>query len=103
MINKLVAIIGDARLSDRIDKAAIVERLLSISGEDSLNIYHKNLTHWVGQLATRIFILLNQLPKLTDASSALVRRFIISRLTESFSVAKIGYFANGCYLRCPAY
>jgi phage/plasmid-associated DNA primase len=35
-------------------------------------------------LAIRIFILSNELPKLTDASRALVGRFIILRLTESF-------------------
>ncbi|MGD5575264.1 hypothetical protein QUU09_22715, partial [Xanthomonas citri pv. citri] len=36
LIGKSVAIVGDARLSGKVDQSAIAERLLSISGEDSL-------------------------------------------------------------------
>jgi len=36
LIGKLAAIIGDARLSGKVDHQVIVERLLSISGEDEL-------------------------------------------------------------------
>jgi len=37
-VNKSLAIISDARLSGRTDQAIVTERLLSISGEDSLTI-----------------------------------------------------------------
>jgi putative DNA primase/helicase len=84
LIGKLAAIIGDARLGGKVDQTAIVERLLSISGEDELNINRKNLPHWVGQLISRLLILSNEIPKLTDASSALVGRFVILRLKQSF-------------------
>jgi putative DNA primase/helicase len=84
LIDKLAAIIGDARLGGKIDQNAIVERLLSISGEDDININRKNASFWVGRLISRILILSNEIPKLSDASSALVGRFIILRLTESF-------------------
>jgi putative DNA primase/helicase len=84
LIGKLAAIIGDARLGGKIDQNAIVERLLSISGEDDININRKNASFWVGRLISRLLILSNEIPKLTDASSALVGRFVILRLTESF-------------------
>src|SRR5262249_34336406 len=50
MIGKPVAIIGDARISRRSDAAAIVERLLNISGEDAVDIDRKNLPLWTGKL-----------------------------------------------------
>lgn len=37
LLNKQLAIISDARLSGRTDQAVVVERLLSISGEDSIH------------------------------------------------------------------
>ena len=43
LIGKSVAIISDARLSGRADQVAVVERLLSISGEDAITIDRKNL------------------------------------------------------------
>jgi Family of unknown function (DUF5906)/D5 N terminal like len=60
LIGKLAAIIGDARLGARSDMQSIVERLLSISGEDELNVNRKNLTHWTGQLITRVLIISNE-------------------------------------------
>jgi putative DNA primase/helicase len=84
LIGKLAAIIGDARLGARVDHQAVVERLLSISGEDIINVNRKNLTHWIGQLICRFLIISNEIPKLGDPSGALASRMIILRLTHSF-------------------
>ena len=84
LIGKPLAIISDARLSSRADQQVIVERFLSISGEDSLTIDRKYLPSWTGRLPTRFMILTNELPRLADASSALARRFITLVLTNSF-------------------
>ena len=84
MIGKTLAIISDARLSSRADQSAITERLLSISGEDALTIDRKNLPPITVTLPTRIMVLTNELPKLSDASGALASRFLILRLTKSF-------------------
>jgi putative DNA primase/helicase len=82
LINKSVAIIPDARVAGSSNKA--VELLLSVSGEDRLNIDRKNKTHWVGKLSARFVILTNELPKLLDVSGALASRFLIISLQGSF-------------------
>lgn len=84
LIGKPLAIISDARLSGRADQAAIAERLLSISGEDSLSIPRKHQGDWIGSLPTRFLILTNELPRLEDASGALASRFIVWNLNRSF-------------------
>jgi putative DNA primase/helicase len=84
LISKPLALISDARLSGRADRQVVVERLLSISGEDSLTIDRKYKEPWTGRLPTRFMILTNELPRLSDSSGALASRFIIFVLTRSF-------------------
>jgi putative DNA primase/helicase len=85
LIGKSLAIISDARLSGRADQQVIVERLLSITGEDGQTIDRKyNPKPWTGKLSTRFVILTNELPKLGDASGALASRFIMLLMTQSF-------------------
>ena len=84
LIGKPLALISDARLSTRADSKIVVERLLSVSGEDSLTIDRKYKDPWTGRLPTRFVILTNELPRLSDASGALTSRFILFVLTKSF-------------------
>lgn len=84
LIGKQAAIMADARLGARADQVAVAERLLSISGEDSITVDRKFLPAWTGRLSTRFLILTNELPRLTDASGALASRFIVLCLSESF-------------------
>ena len=84
LIGKPLAIISDARLGARADSMIAVERLLSISGEDTLTIDRKYREPWTGRLPTRFMILTNELPRFTDSSGALASRFVISILTTSF-------------------
>jgi putative DNA primase/helicase len=84
LIGKRIAIISDARLAGRADQHAIAERLLSISGEDTITVDRKFRTAWTGRLQTRFVILSNELPRLADASGALAARFIVLMLTNSF-------------------
>lgn len=83
-IGKSLAIVPDARLSGKNDQSAIAERLLSISGEDSLLIDRKNKELVTMRLATRIMILTNETPMLADSSGALASRFIVLATTTSF-------------------
>jgi putative DNA primase/helicase len=83
LIGKPLAIIGDARLG-RADHSQVVERLLSISGEDMLTIDRKYREAWTGKLSTRFLIISNELPGFADASGAIASRFIILTLQESF-------------------
>lgn len=84
LIGKRVAIISDARLSGKADQQVIVERLLSITGEDGLTIDRKFRDGWTGKLDARFVILTNEMPRLTDSSGALSGRFIILTMTRSF-------------------
>jgi putative DNA primase/helicase len=62
MIGKPVAIISDARLGSGDATSVVTERLLSISGEDTLTVDRKYREPWTGQLPSRLVILSNELP-----------------------------------------
>ncbi|MBN2475850.1 MAG: hypothetical protein JXB62_14660, partial [Pirellulales bacterium] len=83
LLGKSVAIIPDARLSGRSDRAIVIERLLSISGEDTLTVDRKYRDPVTTKLATRLVLVSNELPRLSDASGALASRLIVLRLTVS--------------------
>ncbi len=76
LLGKSVAIVNDARLGHRSDQAIVVERLLSISGEDALTIDRKNLTPVTCKLSTRLMLLTNELPRLSDARQCIGTRTI---------------------------
>ncbi|MBX3356685.1 MAG: hypothetical protein KF724_13400 [Phycisphaeraceae bacterium] len=83
LIDKSLAIVSDARFGgDTV--GTVVERLLCISGEDTLTIDRKFLGAVSMKLPTRFVFLTNELPRLNDASAALARRFLVLRLTRSF-------------------
>lgn len=83
LLGKSLAIISDARFTGR-DLPIVVERLLCISGEDAVTVDRKFLTSLTTKLPTRFMFLSNELPRLTDASGALIGRFVVARMTESF-------------------
>jgi P4 family phage/plasmid primase-like protien len=84
LIGKTVAVCPESRLTGRSDSQAIVERLLSISGEDPQSVDRKHLTAWHGTLRTRFVLLGNELPRLGDYSGALPGRMIVLKMTRSF-------------------
>lgn len=83
LIEKSLAIVSDARFGGE-NVGTVVERLLCISGEDTLTIDRKFLGSVSMKLATRFMFLTNELPRLNDASTALAGRFLVLRLTNSF-------------------
>lgn len=82
LIDKRAAIVSDARLAGQTHE--LVERLLSISGEDAIAVPRKHKEHWHGTLGARFLILSNELPSLTDASGVIASRCILIRLRQSF-------------------
>jgi putative DNA primase/helicase len=85
MIGKSLAVISDARGSAiKGASSVIVERLLSISGEDVLSIDRKYRDHWSGRLPTRLHIISNELPRLNDASGAIIGRLVLLLTTRSW-------------------
>lgn len=83
LIGKSLAIVSDARFSGE-NVGVVVERLLCISGEDTLTVDRKFLGSVTMKLPTRFVFLTNELPRMNDASGALAGRFVILRLIKSF-------------------
>jgi putative DNA primase/helicase len=84
LISKSLAIISDVRIGKRTDTSTIVERLLSISGEDRMTVARKFAQAWHGKLPTRFTFLSNELLALTDGSGAFASRLLVVLLTRSF-------------------
>jgi putative DNA primase/helicase len=83
LLGKPLAIISDARLGDT-PAHTVVERLLSITGEDMLTVDRKFRDPWSGKLPTRFVILTNELPRFRDSSAAIANRMLILQMTQSF-------------------
>lgn len=84
LIDKLVALVPDARVMGGANTQAIVERLLMVSGEDDITVDRKNIEAWSGRMSARFVVLTNETPQLGDASGALAGRFITLGLRQSF-------------------
>lgn len=74
MLGKRLAVVGDARIGK--SDAAIVEKLLMISGEDPVTVNRKNRDELNVKLGARIMIVSNDMPDLRDTSGALASRFL---------------------------
>jgi putative DNA primase/helicase len=83
LITKPLAVVSDVRFAGR-NASVVVERLLSISGEDTMTINIKYKSQWTGKLPTRLHMLSNELPKLADASAAIVGRMLLLLTTRSW-------------------
>jgi putative DNA primase/helicase len=83
LIGKPLAVISDARLGGS-NIHQVVERLLSISGEDTLTVDRKFREPWTGRIGARIVVLSNELPNFGDQSGAIVGRFVALVLTKSW-------------------
>jgi putative DNA primase/helicase len=83
LLGKPLAVISDARLAGR-DGHQVVERLLTISGEDTIDVDRKFKDPWTGKLPTRLMILSNELPNFGDSSGVIARRFVVLNMTVSW-------------------
>ena len=83
LLGKPLAVISDARLAGR-DGHQVVERLLTISGEDTIDVDRKYREPWTGKIPARLMILSNELPNFGDSSGVIARRFIVLQMTVSW-------------------
>jgi len=83
LIGKSLAIVSDARFTGE-SVATVTERLLCISGEDTLTVDRKHLPSVTMRLPVRFMFLTNELPRLSDASGALAGRFVVLTLGKTF-------------------
>jgi len=83
LIGKNLAIVSDARFRGN-NISTVVERLLCISGEDTLTIDRKYNSSVTMKLPVRFMFLTNEFPRASDPSGALPNRFLVLKLTRSF-------------------
>jgi putative DNA primase/helicase len=83
LLGKTLAVVSDARLNGK-GAHVVVERLLSISGEDTLTVNRKYRDEWTGKLPCRLMLCSNELPMLGDASMAIAGRFVPLVLSHSW-------------------
>lgn len=83
LVGMSLCVIGDAHMENR-NNAEIVSRLLSIIGEDTMTVDRKNRAQWKGKMPARFMVLANKPPRFSDASGAIVTRFITIKFTQSF-------------------
>jgi len=83
LLGKVLATVADARLG-RDNTNVVVERLLSISGEDTLTVDRKHREAWSGKIPARLMICSNELPRFTDASGAIASRFVVLAMQQTF-------------------
>jgi putative DNA primase/helicase len=85
MVGAQLAVVGDARFTgDPKVMQSAISKILSITGEDRLNVDRKYKTTWSGTLPTRLMLLSNEMPWFRDSSSAIVDRMLLLVFKESF-------------------
>jgi len=84
LLAKQLAIVSDMRLSGRTDEAAVAENLLRITGEDRVSVNRKHRHAVEVTLRTRFVVMTNEVPKFADRSGALVSRFVVLPMRQSF-------------------
>jgi putative DNA primase/helicase len=83
LIGKSLAVVGDARFTGK-NMSEVVERLLSITGEDVQTVNRKNRDYWSGSLSVRFMIISNEMPNLAESSGALMNRMVVWTMKESW-------------------
>lgn len=100
LIGKTLAVVSDARFSGE-NIATVVERLLCISGEDTLTVDRKFRGSVTMKLPTRFMFLSNELPRMNDASGALANRFLVLKLNQCFFGQEDPHLTDKLLLELP--
>ncbi|MEV7268331.1 phage/plasmid primase, P4 family [Micromonospora aurantiaca] len=84
VLGKSLALISDARIGRQTDVSVVVERLLTISGEDIIQVDRKNRDAWVGRIPARVMLMSNELPRFSDDSGTIATRWVVVETVQSF-------------------
>ncbi|AGL20935.1 phage/plasmid primase, P4 family [Actinoplanes sp. N902-109] len=84
VLGKSLALISDARIGRQTDVSVVVERLLTISGEDIIQVDRKNRDAWVGRIPARIMLMSNEIPRFSDDSGTIATRWVVVETVQSF-------------------
>ncbi|TWU39120.1 hypothetical protein Q31b_42030 [Novipirellula aureliae] len=87
LLNKRLTVIGDAKLDRyRHDTESILETLLAVVGEDSIDVNVKRMDAATStKLKTKFLLLCNGIPTLNDPAMAIVNRVVILKFNNSFA------------------
>jgi len=80
-----VLAVSDAREGARLEQRSTAERILNITGQDSIQIDRKYKPVWRGTLEARMVLVSNVLPSIADAAGVLASRFLLLRIVPSFA------------------
>lgn len=83
LTDKTLAVIGDARLPKK-GTEVITERLLSITGEDTIQVDRKYQRPWQGTIPARVMLLSNEVPNWSDSAGVLPTRFLVATTVVSY-------------------
>jgi putative DNA primase/helicase len=84
LIGKRLATLRDARRGKSDDPSKAAENILRIVGQDRVSVRRKGTRDWTGKLRAILWIFSNTVPRFHDASSVVVSRLIVLRMTVSF-------------------
>lgn len=86
LLDKRLAILSDVRLGYSADVDAILETLLSIIGEDSIDVNRKGVAASTAvSLKTKFVMACNGIPTLNDPAGAIVNRVVVLKFQNSFA------------------
>jgi len=83
-LDKRLLFIPDAHNTDPSKRAAVLERIKSITGRDAINVNRKFLEEVTIRIPVRIVVVANQLPKFLDESGAFAARMLVLKFDQSF-------------------
>jgi putative DNA primase/helicase len=83
LTDKTLAVIGDARLPKK-GTEVITERLLSIIGEDTIQVDRKYQRPWQGKIPARLMLLTNDIPNWADSAGVLPTRWLVATTVTSY-------------------
>lgn len=85
LLGKTAAMVTDAHLDRGASTSAMLDRILSITGEDPVNVQRKNRSTLTDlRLPIRFTVLVNSMPSMPDASNAIMRRLLLIPFTVNF-------------------
>jgi putative DNA primase/helicase len=83
LIGRQLAVMGDVRVG-KSDRGEITQKLLSVIGEDVLDIDRKYKTPISSKVNAKLMLIGNEVPSLYDESGALRARYALLETTRSF-------------------
>ncbi|NOD35694.1 MULTISPECIES: DUF5906 domain-containing protein [unclassified Ruegeria] len=83
-VGKSLMVVPDVRLSKDSDFSAIGELILTVTGEDDVDVQRKNKPVWTGKTTVRLILMSNSILLLRDPDGVLASRFIYLTFPNSF-------------------